>query len=722
MSNNVGSADVTYEGPEPLSPAFISFNPMPVQAPLGQRPALSGFDVSPSLFSPISFPYPSPNTPLKSYPDYQDSNTTPPTCGPPLNDFPIIRPPSSTDPACLSCRSPDPTNIHLPGTDFKQSLKYGHTSYHLSEPTFQPNIFGSNVEEIPHEFEPSIATAVRLPSPPISESSSGSDESQLDLIARHLHFDQNSSELLMSRFDRDTCGILSVKDGQSENPWRTMIWPLARSSDSPALYHAIHAMTAFHASKRTPSLQVEGMSHMQRSLHHLRNGIQNMSMCTETALATTLALAFSVSWDQHTLTGSEHLRGASALVDNAIVKYKQSGLHGAEIERLRFLCNTWIYMDVLSRLTTMDGSASSDYENIITPLQGPANVSHEVDPLMGCATTLFPLIGRVANLVREVWRSSTNSVKIISTATDLKEAIKRWAPPTSVEAPEDPDCAIYHSLETAEAYRWATLLYLHQAVPETPSCTSADLALRVLKHLANVPSTSRASIVHIYPLLAAGCEFVDEENRAWVADRWSHMMQRMLIGNIDRCWEVTKEVWRRRDAKMQQEEEQRARLQAMSQRSTGFMVPIGLLKQKNTNSSSSSGGGDGPTSDNNESEARKRKLCCDPQDSSLPERQRTASVDTVEKMDPEKTVKGRLHWLGVMKDWRWEGRQLFHPSISYSADRHSASWLIYFGTAFDSILCAQDVLDPIYPRIFPCLILIYVVNLSQSIDHLNRAL
>lgn len=38
--------------------------------------------------------------------------------------------------------------------------------------------------------------------------------------------------------------------------------------------------------------------------------------------------------------------------------------------------------------------------------------------------------------------------------------------------------------QTAEAYRYATLLYLHQAVPEIPSMYCAQLADKVFKCLA----------------------------------------------------------------------------------------------------------------------------------------------------------------------------------------------------------------------------------------------
>jgi hypothetical protein len=138
----------------------------------------------------------------------------------------------------------------------------------------------------------------------------GSDDS-FNNIYRQLEFHLASPEMLMLRFDRQTCGILSVKDGPTENPWRTLVWPLAR--DSPALYHAIASMTAFHMSKEKPALRVDGLEHMRLSIRLLAIGIEQMR--TDIALATTLVLIFSESWDQHITTGIEHLRGAKILVN-----------------------------------------------------------------------------------------------------------------------------------------------------------------------------------------------------------------------------------------------------------------------------------------------------------------------------------------------------------------------------------------------------------------------
>ncbi|KAG9832614.1 hypothetical protein KCU63_g14058, partial [Aureobasidium melanogenum] len=121
-------------------------------------------------------------------------------------------------------------------------------------------------------------------------------------------FAQTSPEMLMLRFDRLTCGILSIKDGPNENPWRTLIWPMAQTS--PALYHAISSMTAFHSSRDIPALRVAGHEHKSESVRNLLEGIEESTMNLDTAIATTLALAFAETWDQHLSSGNDHIQGA----------------------------------------------------------------------------------------------------------------------------------------------------------------------------------------------------------------------------------------------------------------------------------------------------------------------------------------------------------------------------------------------------------------------------
>lgn len=556
---------------------------------------------------------------------------------------------SSTATSFSPGQSPRLIDLLLPGSDldappppefvdfqYEPGLQY-RPQGHDAEQTYstQECLEADNgVEEIPRQ-DPAIAWVMRWPSPSLSDSSSSSEGSSCNAMYRQPGILPGSPEMLMLRFDRQTCGILSVKDGPNENPWRTMVWPLAH--DSPALYHAISSMSAFHTSKEKPALRVHGIEHMRQSIECLATGIQNMR--TDTALATTLVLAFSESWDQHTSTGIEHLRGAKVLVNRALTNHQHNALDSEDLDRLKFLCNTWVYMDVIARLTSVDDDESNDFDTALTAY-GPMFRCHEVDPLMGCASTLFPLIGRVANLVRKVMRVPSNTITIVSQANDLKTAIEKWEPPCFFEAPEDPSSEIQHSLLTAEAYRWATLLYLHQAVPEIPSIPADELAKKVLLKLAAVPISSRAVIVQIYPLLAAGCEVVSYEERLWVEERWAAMVQRMSIGNLDRCWEVIREVWNRRDG----DEDERTRQRYC------HTSPCQRMKRKFK-----------------EREYSDRVGCSEPSGSvkyrmssfstsMRPPRLMKRSTDVLEYIDHERTVRGRLHWVGVMKDWNWEGQ------------------------------------------------------------------
>ena len=570
-----------------------------------------------------------------------------------------------------SGQSPKLIDLLLPGTDLnapspdfmdypppQSDVPYQPGGYHLPENTIDED---EDVEEIVRQ-QPDLnaeAWIMRLPSPSPSSSSSSSDGSRFDpfnTIYRQPVVHADSPEMLMLRFDRQTCGILSIKDGPTENPWRTLVWPLAR--ESPALYHAISSMTAFHTSKERPEMRVEGMEHMRRSIRSLAAGIE--SMRTDIALATTLVLAFAESWDRHVSTGIEHLRGAKALVNQALTKFRQGGMSNNDETTLKFLFNTFVYMDVIARLTSIDNDESNEFDNLLWCPSGfyTANsANNEIDPLMGCATTLFPLIGGVANLVRRVRKCDCNSVAVISQAMVLKSAIEEWSPPNFFEPPEDPTSEITHSMQTAEAYRWATLLYLHQAVPEIPSLSAAQLAKKVLVYLATVPPRSRAIIVQIYPLLAAGCEASSLEDRAWVEDRWAAMAQRMLIGNVDRCWEVIKEVWDRRDA-YDAEQVQREQRRFASRVPSGYAASMEGMKRKfsfeeedivgSLEWSDPFGGSD-----------RKRRATNGEMGMPAPIgllQSRKQSTDTTSNFDFEKTVRGKLHWVGVMKDWRWEGK------------------------------------------------------------------
>ena len=532
-----------------------------------------------------------------------------------------------------------------------------------------------------------------------------------------------SSEMLLRKFDMHTCGILSLRDGPNENPWRTIVWPLAHNS--APLFHAIHSLTAFHSAKKKPQLKVEGMEMMRTSVQLLARGIGEMHV--ETALATALVLAFAESWDVHISTGSRHLRGARILVSKALDGARHQDQDSAGSRRTRFLCNSWLYMDVIARLTSLEETEFDDVDEALWSFVTPKSSTEEIDPLMGCAKTLFPIILQAAALTCKVKKTTGTSIHVISQASELKRALELWMPPTSFTYPEDPRCDLTHSLHTAEAYRWATLLYLHQAFPEIPSLSVSQLARKVMICLAIVPESSRLLIVHIFPLLAAGCEAESREDRDWVERRWNAMSQRMQIGNVDRCREVTKEVWSRRDLAFSDAvdfdfdfgslingDTTVLQLRAGCETPPPQDVELGLSEQdlaKEIRPESphsapsdsvlgaptlargstfeldleSAGGNDVAIDAFDASRDLEQDTPCERPvpspfiwQNELPWSDQystgnwavggltpakrgqspTLTNETTEDLPAERTVRGCLHWAGVMKDWNWEGRFL----------------------------------------------------------------
>ena len=509
-----------------------------------------------------------------------------------------------------------------------------------------------DVEEVVRESDTCM---IPMSSPTQSDSSSSSTASRCDSFGTpklHPHPKPHpySQEMLLKRFDAETCGILSIKNGPLENPWKMMLWPLARTE--PALHDAISAMTAFHASKDDNSLRRIGVQHMTQSVQQLSLGLNTMRI--ETALSTTLVLAFCESWDLLISTGIKHLRGARDQILRLMENCSPDAMSQQSLECIGFLVRTWVYMDVIARLTSLDGDDSEAFDILGSPICQISMQDHGIDPLMGCASTMFPTIGRVGNLIRKVRQTRNkkkNSFKVIEEATILKAQLEKWKAPRMFEEPQDKSTDVEQALWTAEAYRSATLLYLYQAVPEISLGSVTDriagLATKVLTNLANVPVTSGAVIIHIFPLLAAGCEATDPEHRVFVEKRWEAMTRRMKIGNIDKCLEIVTDVWERRDSYEAQTERNKAFVPDSNIQASD--IPTTIIKRNIST-------GDDPYDRDSQVpiEGTRRGLQTS-SDLSRLGHMRRESLLKEEELDFDLTVRGRRHWAGVMQDKDWEG-------------------------------------------------------------------
>lgn len=392
---------------------------------------------------------------------------------------------------------------------------------------------------------------------------------QFDLSKVHLTTD---FDRVFQAFDKYTCAIMSIKDGPTENPWRTLMWPLAMKHT--VLFKSLASMALFHVARGDDSTRKAGISYMRQSMSELAEGLVNSSIPNDVALATCLTLAITDSWDKHTTAGIAHLKGAKSIIN----KLDRDTIQNNS-KLYKFLINSFLYYDVLSRMSSSQ-LLDSDYDengkliknlNLLRP--GPPQDSDDpkfnpmsplfddsllpasdndgvIDPLLGCARGLFLIIGRVASFIAKVRNMKKLSLGTVSKAVALKTEIESWRPDANIKQTilEDPLCDLSSCIATAEAYRFSALLYLEQAVPEISSQSSEDLGEKVLMLLASIPTTSKTSLLHMFPLLVASCEITDPDDREWIEDRWKLLSQKMWLGTIDRAVEIVHEVWRRKDS------------------------------------------------------------------------------------------------------------------------------------------------------------------------------
>ncbi|VEU23604.1 DEKNAAC104768 [Brettanomyces naardenensis] len=526
---------------------------------------------------------------------------------------------------------------------------------------------------------PLIESSSVASSPGVSSSHSlGFSPSALDSdiisIPRSLPSPSPERLRLLSAFDRYTCGIMSIKNGPTENPWRTFMLPL--SHEFPVMFNALSAMTCFHVARNDSALRSKGAVYMKSAIMDLVEGLSRKTTPPDVALATCLALAMGEAWDRQTSTGIGHLKGARTMVlqvlnniqrgeqrnnyvcgtsadgtdelsqvsdgtpaETSPVTSADAGLSrassisnlispretrrsgtfsphtspsqvltGLEAARkgtstsatssgfaispvstrgsgskvlypaappslrriprnLQFLFNTWVYFDVLARMTS-DGDTDSDSEDgLSSPAPSDSIISKflsfdlsagdNVDPLLGVGQSLFPVIGEVATLIsgiRHVKKKRRNSLGDISRGVELKRRLESWTAPVVKDwrPPQDPLFDTPSAIATTEAYRYSALLYLHQAVPEIPSLSSHMLAENILLLLASIPTSSRTCVTHIFPLLVASCEAQPGEERQWATHKWDMLSNKMWIGNVDRAREVVREVWARKDRTAQE--------------------------------------------------------------------------------------------------------------------------------------------------------------------------
>ena len=139
-----------------------------------------------------------------------------------------------------------------------------------------------------------------------------------------------------------------------------------------------------------------------------------------------------------------------------------------------------------------------------------------------------------------------------STST-LELALHQWIPklPGSMLAVETSaeDQKVQSILNSAEAYRQASLVYLFRTVLGYPRMSSKVQAhaKQALQACLRVVVFAGPMSALLWPLFVASCEAVDEMDQNVSRTVFKYLEQRQNMQNIVFAWDVAEDIWRRRE-------------------------------------------------------------------------------------------------------------------------------------------------------------------------------
>ncbi|KAI1826817.1 hypothetical protein F4861DRAFT_16474 [Xylaria intraflava] len=372
------------------------------------------------------------------------------------------------------------------------------------------------------------------------------------------------------------CNVLShliVFREDSGNPFQQLVLPLSHNS-SPVM-NAIYALASAH-------LEYRGVQNPEKSLYFHDQAIQGLARLIKSQvrvnknelLAAIMLLVYYEVLVQRGRTNiiDGHLKGAFAIM------CLNQDLTPVGL----FLERAFGFYDVIAALSlgTPPISTAPSAGSLLPvppPDAPPASPLTNVDTLLGMATTLWPIMHRLSNLLstkKELENArQTNQVSKLAvlrtefeaTSGAIETALLRWKPclPPNITIRDDvlvlkggqgekiPEMARLQSiLHNALAYRHSAFVYLYRTIygysPRHELVQEHSHAS--LRHCVETTAARGPMSALLWPLFAAACEAVNAEDRGLAKKAFSEIEKRQGMTNIEEAWEIIQEVWKRLDA------------------------------------------------------------------------------------------------------------------------------------------------------------------------------
>ncbi|KAI5456554.1 fungal-specific transcription factor domain-containing protein [Mariannaea sp. PMI_226] len=419
---------------------------------------------------------------------------------------------------------------------------------------------------------PSLALIAPVPVPsPIFEFCSPSFSEFSDLTNRRAlvdHFCNVLSHLIVFREERG-------------NPFQQLVLPLCNNSQ--AVMNAMYALASAHLENR-------GVENDEKSVYFHNKAIQGLAQLIKQGAGASqneilAAIMLLVYYEVLVQKGRSnivdgHLKGAMSVMSNRAV-CDRTGI---------FLERAFRFYDVIAALSFGTAPLAANHgTSHLTPFPPPIDSRAEessfgnVDTLLGMATSLWPIIHRLSNLLAlkdqldsAVTHGEMTKVVVLRnefevTASSIEQALKDWSPGLPADslltrAPEDltPEqvserARLQSILSNALGYRHSAFVYLYRTIysyPRNHPLVQRHTHVSLTHCVATVNNAGPMGAL-LWPLFVAACEATTLSDRDLAQTAFVALDRRQGMTNIQRAWCIVQEVWTRADKAelMQQQEE-----------------------------------------------------------------------------------------------------------------------------------------------------------------------
>ncbi|PVH78699.1 hypothetical protein DL98DRAFT_590048 [Cadophora sp. DSE1049] len=331
--------------------------------------------------------------------------------------------------------------------------------------------------------------------------------------------------------------ITTIDDGR--NGFRTVLLPNALSLQSLAsqsLHEAILALSALHLRGRQAAIE-----HKLNSIRLLSQSIQANESQHVGQFGTCMMLCVSDVFDAVDGSWYSHMRAADT------ISHLIRAQHTPEDPSAYFLTSWLAYHKILSDFSRMPDE--TDRGNMVPKLPDENSRSQIIIGSLGCSMQVLECISCINHLANIINKSPSQRLPHqFSSMPALLEAQLESLQQTPRFVHEAVSGRLDESriMNTAELYRAAALIYLHQSVNGTPvDCPQLSLliahALHILRTLGICTSP--------WPLFIIACEVTGDEQRVMILETLDKMQKERRIGNVEIMRNIIEAVWKRADLK-----------------------------------------------------------------------------------------------------------------------------------------------------------------------------